>query len=284
VSASTDGAKLFEDFDFTELDSPEFLEDSVREVLVLPILKALGYKTKGPNRIIRGRSLRHPRVKIGSTEREVTIRPDYLLENLGKPFCVLDAKGPREEIKSGTHTDQVYSYAIHPEVRATYFALCNGREFVVFLVNEEFPVLCFPLQEIENYWSKLMELLGPKSPNVVTPLFEATPAAFDYLIKKPPAEIAKLKRQDVSRHYGVHGYFTKQGWNVVQEYIRNFSQPGDLVLDPFGGKRSHCRRSSNTWSPSHSHRHQSPLDILGREPGIPGESPETFGDVRENPN
>ena len=44
-----------------------------------------------------------------------------------------------------------------------------------------------------------------------------------------------MKRQDASRHYGVHGYFTKQAWNIVQDYIRNFTQPGDLVLDPFGG-------------------------------------------------
>jgi 16S rRNA G966 N2-methylase RsmD len=33
----------------------------------------------------------------------------------------------------------------------------------------------------------------------------------------------------------VHGYFTKQTWNVVAEYIKNFSKPGDLILDPFGG-------------------------------------------------
>ncbi|MBK6609108.1 MAG: DNA adenine methylase, partial [Leptospiraceae bacterium] len=37
------------------------------------------------------------------------------------------------------------------------------------------------------------------------------------------------------RHFGVHGYFTKQSWNVVAEYIKNFSKKGDLILDPFGG-------------------------------------------------
>ena len=44
-----------------------------------------------------------------------------------------------------------------------------------------------------------------------------------------------VKKQSAKRHFGVHGYFTKQAWNVVQEYIRNFSQIGDTVLDPFGG-------------------------------------------------
>lgn len=33
----------------------------------------------------------------------------------------------------------------------------------------------------------------------------------------------------------MHPYFTKQVWNVVQEYIKTFSCPGDLVLDPYGG-------------------------------------------------
>jgi 16S rRNA G966 N2-methylase RsmD len=37
------------------------------------------------------------------------------------------------------------------------------------------------------------------------------------------------------RHFGVHGYFTKQSWNVVAEYIKNYSQPNDIILDPFGG-------------------------------------------------
>ena len=44
-----------------------------------------------------------------------------------------------------------------------------------------------------------------------------------------------VRKQAAKRHFGVHGYFTRQAWNVVQSYIRNYTQPGDLVLDPFGG-------------------------------------------------
>lgn len=44
-----------------------------------------------------------------------------------------------------------------------------------------------------------------------------------------------MRKQATKRHFGVHGYFTRQAWNVVAEYIKHFSQPGDLVLDPFGG-------------------------------------------------
>ena len=43
------------------------------------------------------------------------------------------------------------------------------------------------------------------------------------------------KRQAAKRHYGVHPFFTRRAWNVVQEYIKNFTDQCDVVLDPFGG-------------------------------------------------
>ena len=36
-------------------------------------------------------------------------------------------------------------------------------------------------------------------------------------------------------HYGFHGYFTTQPFNVVQKYIEHFSKKGDIVADPFVG-------------------------------------------------
>ena len=42
-------------------------------------------------------------------------------------------------------------------------------------------------------------------------------------------------RQGARRHYGVHPYFTRRPYNVVRNYIERYSQPLDLVLDPFGG-------------------------------------------------
>ncbi len=48
-------------------------------------------------------------------------------------------------------------------------------------------------------------------------------------------EIVDIKKQAAKRHFGITAYFTRQVWNVVQAYIENFSQKGDLVLDPFGG-------------------------------------------------
>src|SRR5438093_11549781 len=51
----------------------------------------------------------------------------------------------------------------------------------------------------------------------------------------PLEHAVKPSKQAAKRHYGSHPYFTKRAWNVVQEYVRHFSSPGDTVLDPYGG-------------------------------------------------
>jgi 16S rRNA G966 N2-methylase RsmD len=53
--------------------------------------------------------------------------------------------------------------------------------------------------------------------------------------ESPIRESFKPAKQGAQRHYGVHPYFTKRAWNVVQEYIKHFTGPGETVLDPFGG-------------------------------------------------
>lgn len=58
---------------------------------------------------------------------------------------------------------------------------------------------------------------------------------FDYSAIQPITRSIPPKRQAAKRHYGVHPYFTRRSYNVVQEYIKNFTRPGDLVVDPFGG-------------------------------------------------
>src|SRR6266478_6054504 len=52
---------------------------------------------------------------------------------------------------------------------------------------------------------------------------------------QPILEAIPASRQEDARHYGVHPYFTRRPANVVRAYIERYSQPGDVVLDPFGG-------------------------------------------------
>ncbi|MBC8484495.1 MAG: hypothetical protein H8D45_00435, partial [Bacteroidetes bacterium] len=60
---------LYKDFDFNILNNSDFGEDAVREELVNPILKRLGYRASGIYKINYSKHLEHPFVKIGSGER-----------------------------------------------------------------------------------------------------------------------------------------------------------------------------------------------------------------------
>ncbi len=120
---------LFDDFQFDLLDDPAFKEDSVREELIAPMLKALGYTAGLPNQITRSPSLVHPYVYIGTRKYPINIIPDYVLRRDGEAFAVIDAKAPPEEIHKGKNVEQAYSYAIHKEVRqkASSFPLNFGH-------------------------------------------------------------------------------------------------------------------------------------------------------------
>lgn len=239
MDATHDVSGLFSSFDFSLLDSSEFKEDSVREEIVLPVLKALGYAASGHNRIVRSKAVSHPFVMVGAKRRNLTNFPDYLLQAGNRNAWVLDAKSPDEEIKEGKNREQTFFYAIHPEIRVRFYALCNGREFIVFDRDKDEPVLYFHLSEIAQHWTELEALLAPEAFAV-----EAAPVGetkderkreFDYASIKPLPEILNVRKQSAKRHFGVHGYFTKQAYSVVQAYIKNFTKPGDVVLDPFGG-------------------------------------------------
>jgi hypothetical protein len=158
--------KLFNvlmEFDFELVNHPDFREDSVREELIVPILKGLGYTANKPYQIIRSRRLQHPFVSIGSVRKNISLIPDYLLEVNGQPAWVLDAKAPSEAVTKSVHVEQAYSYAMHSEVRVRYFALCNGREFVLYSVDKTKPLLHFPLQAISLYWTTLRQYIAPES-------------------------------------------------------------------------------------------------------------------------
>jgi hypothetical protein len=154
---------ILSEFDFRLLDDPEFQEDSVREEIIVPILKRLGYRSAKPYRIIRSKKLLHPFVSIGSATKRIYLVPDYLLEVDGRFAWALEAKAPTEKILNTKHVEQAYSYAIHSEIRVPYFALCNGREFVLYHISRPCPIVHFDMQMLPSVWDNLIKLLGPNN-------------------------------------------------------------------------------------------------------------------------
>ncbi|AEA42327.1 type I restriction enzyme HsdR N-terminal domain-containing protein [Fluviicola taffensis] len=153
---------VLEGFDFELLNDPEFKEDSVREEIVVPIVKALGYSAQQPFQIIRSRNLTHPFVSIGSQQKKINIIPDYLFEVNNTPAWILDAKSPLQSIVKSKHVEQAYSYAIHSEVRVDFFSLCNGKEFALYHIQKVDPIMYFSIKELSVYWGDLKKVLSPE--------------------------------------------------------------------------------------------------------------------------
>ncbi|GAB6391336.1 MAG: type I restriction enzyme HsdR N-terminal domain-containing protein [Treponematales bacterium] len=236
-----DGVKqqLFAGIDFDALASGgDFNEADVRAAIIEPLLRELGFTGDA---VAREKALLSPYLKTGSTKRPVRLIPDFALK-VGDRFAwVLDAKRPGENIASGDNVEQVYCYAAHPEIRSAFFALCNGAEFAAFRTTDtEKPVLYFPMGEIDRHWEFLANLLSYKTfstGKTGTVQIEAPKIngnVFDYAVR-PLLNAMPVRKQQAKRYFGCNAYFTRQAWDVVAAHIKNFSQKGDVILDPFGG-------------------------------------------------
>lgn len=168
--------------DLEVIRNSSFKEDSVREEILAPLLNCLDYSAFGANKIIRSQNLKHPYIYFGTKKETINIIPDYLLQVNGVNKVIIDAKSPKENILSGKNPEQAFSYAIHKEIRAEIYGLCNGLELVIFNVNEIEPVFYSKIEELELSWQKLVK--------VMSPVGLTKPYVFDY---KPDFGIRLLK-------------------------------------------------------------------------------------------
>lgn len=159
---SDDFEDIFKEFDFSLLNNKDFKEDAVREEIVFPILKMLGYSASGKNKIIRSKSLKHPFYYFGTKKYNVNIIPDYTFQIEDKNLWILDAKRPNENIAEGKNVFQAYSYAMHPEIQAEIYALCNGKEFVIFNTRIHTPIFSFEISNLKENWNELKRHLLPE--------------------------------------------------------------------------------------------------------------------------
>jgi len=154
---------MFDDFDSSLFNDPDFKEDAVREEIVVPIIKRLRYSASGPNQVVRSKALLHPFVMIGSKKHPIHIIPDYLLYSDGRPGLVIDAKRPKEEIVKSQHAEQAYSYAIHPEVRVRFYALCSGNQLAAYDICGIAPIFVIDFENIDRDWDVIQSVLSPEN-------------------------------------------------------------------------------------------------------------------------
>lgn len=153
---------MFPHFDPQLFSDPNFKEDSVREIIIAPMLSRLGYHPTGEQVVVRSKSLVQPFIFAGTRQHPVTTIPDYTLYFQDHPVLVLDAKSPLESVTASANVQQAYSYAIHPEIRVNHFALCNGRRLAIYDVTNPNPLLDISFEEFESRWSDIEKHLKPK--------------------------------------------------------------------------------------------------------------------------
>lgn len=123
----------FPTFDFASMN-----EQAVREEIVAPLLRHLGYQSTTANNIIHEHHLSYRQLQLGRKnpvkDPPLRGRADYICVAGGQVRWTIEAKPPYEELDL-TAREQAWTYANHPEVRAVYFVLTNGRIFELFQTN-----------------------------------------------------------------------------------------------------------------------------------------------------
>lgn len=112
-------------------------ETDVREEVIAPLLRHLGYRSGTSNDVIREQHLSYPQLSLGRrkpTDPYLRGKADYICEVGGLVKWVIEAKAPGEALDE-VMEEQAWSYANHPEIRAVYFVMANGREFKLYQTN-----------------------------------------------------------------------------------------------------------------------------------------------------
>ena len=153
----------------------------------------------------------------------------------------MDAKKPKVDISSASKSErQAFYYASNPQMKAPFYALCNGRSLILYQTSSQELILEIDLNTDLN--SKF-ELLKQYLTNPIETLRQDISGDNKkikksddwYLSRELPNPIAKPKKFTKARYYGCTAYFTRQSWDIVTRNIKNFTDEGDIVLDPFGG-------------------------------------------------
>jgi len=239
--------------DFSLLQKSDFKEDSVRELIIAPLLQALGFVFKNSQsgdslEFILSKNLTSPTI-LGSNrkiEAKDLSTPDYVLYLNSKPHCVLDAKAPKININTQSKAErQALYYAINPELKAPFYALCNGIAFTLFETNGQSLLETFSCEELfsNNFENDSFKLLKQYLTTPLESLRQSlakdskSPKKSEewYLSRALPKPILNPQKQAKARYFGCTAYFTRQSWDIVTQNIKNFTDKNDIVLDPFGG-------------------------------------------------
>lgn len=133
-----------------------FTEADVREEIISPILRLLGYDKGDKFSVARER-----RIDV-QTQR---LFIDYSMSLFEADFWLIEAKRPNLNAARFARADlwQALKYAIHPEINAALVVLCDGQKFEVYdrEANLDEPILRLQRENLARDFDQLRTLLSP---------------------------------------------------------------------------------------------------------------------------
>lgn len=145
------------------IDLPEFTdrdnETVVRESLVAPLLRALGY--------VEEEILPEYPLVFRFQGESKRIRADYILSvqhlyDLPRNRIVIEVKRPTVPIDDAAFLEQAVLYAVHPEIQAAYVLLVNGIKLNVYMPTGARLQLIrsYEVAKLKEQWDDVQALLG----------------------------------------------------------------------------------------------------------------------------
>jgi len=153
----------FPQFNFGSLN-----ETDIREEIIAPLLRHLGYRSGTENNVIREQALTYPKSFIGRKKKTDPIlrgRADYICDVQDQIKWVIEAKAPDAALDFEV-AEQSWTYANHPEICAVYFCLSNGLTFQIFQTNrgpDAEPIFQCSYIEMEGSLSIIYNILSPEA-------------------------------------------------------------------------------------------------------------------------
>ncbi len=148
--------KVDELFRIQKLDVNGFSEADVREEIINPILKILGYSKGEFSSVDREKHVRF----LGKTSKYL----DYSCTVFKENFWIIEAKKPLKKESFGYNEfSQALEYSVHPEINASIIVLCDGLKIELFDRDEnvENPLVSFKVVDIISNFDSLRKILNP---------------------------------------------------------------------------------------------------------------------------
>lgn len=199
---------------FAKKDFSNFSEADIREEVITPIIRMLGYEKNTDYEVEREETFETKEMFLNVGRKRIDL--DYLCNVRKNNFWLIEAKNGKNKELTEEELQQAYLYSLHPKVNCRYFAVTNGWFFNLYDRNKYIkdensdifePVLSIKHTEYNEKFIQLYQYLG--SSNV---LFNVKEDVILGEIKKTMSSEVYLNRLN---------YFEKKVSNIIRESERN---------------------------------------------------------------